>query len=128
MRITVIGCGYLGATHSACLAELGFEVLGVELDEAKRKALETGTVPFYEPGLQELLTRHVDSGRLRFTDDYREAAAFGDVHFLCVGTPQLAEGLGADVSQVEAAVRMLAPHLDRPTVVVGKSTVPVGTA
>jgi UDPglucose 6-dehydrogenase len=128
MRITVIGCGYLGATHAACMAELGFEVLGVEIDPEKRDALTAGKVPFYEPGLQDLLAKHVEGGRLRFTDDYREAAAFGDVHFLCVGTPQLAEGMGADVSQVFAAVEDLAPHLDRPTLVVGKSTVPVGTA
>ena len=128
MRITVIGCGYLGATHAACLAELGFEVLGVETDPAKRAALTAGTVPFYEPDLQELLARHVEGGRLRFTDDYAEAAGFGDVHFVCVGTPQLAEGMGADLSQVRGAVESLAPHLSHPTLVVGKSTVPVGTA
>jgi len=128
MRITVVGCGYLGATHAACMAELGYEVLGVELDPGKRAALTAGTVPFYEPGLQELLARHVESGRLRFTDDFAEAGAFGDVHFICVGTPQLAESLGADLSQVHGAIELLAPHLTRPTLVVGKSTVPVGTA
>ena len=128
MRITVIGCGYLGATHAVCMAELGFDVLGVELDDARRALLAAGTVPFYEPRLQELLTKHVASGRLRFTDDYAETADFGDIHFLCVGTPQLAEGMGADLSQVHGAVDLLAPHLTRPTLVVGKSTVPVGTA
>ena len=128
MRITVIGCGFLGATHAACMAELGFEVLGVELDEAKRDTLSAGQLPFYEPGLHELLSRHVESGRLRFTDSAQEAAEFGDVHFLCVGTPQRAEGLGADLSQVDGAIELLAPHLTRPAVVVGKSTVPVGTA
>ncbi len=128
MRITVIGCGYLGATHAACMAELGFEVLGVEIDAAKREGLHAGRVPFYEPGLQELLTKHVESGRLRFTDSAQEAAEFGDVHFICVGTPQLPESLGADLSQVDGAVELLGPHLTRPTVVVGKSTVPVGTA
>ena len=85
-------------------------------------------MPFYEPGLQELLTKHVESGRLRFTDSAQEAAEFGDVHFICVGTPQLPESLGADLSQVDGAVELLGPHLTRPTVVVGKSTVPVGTA
>ncbi len=128
MRITVIGCGYLGATHAASMAELGHEVLGVETDPAKRAALAAGTVPFYEPGLEELLSRHVASGRLRFTDSAAEAAAFGDLHFLCVGTPQSSSGLGADVSQVDAAIESLAPHLTRPSLVVGKSTVPVGTA
>ena len=128
MRITVIGCGYLGATHAASMAELGHEVLGVETDPEKRAALAAGTVPFYEPGLGELLARHVTSGRLRFTDSASEAADFGDLHFLCVGTPQSASGLGADVSQVDAAIDALAPHLSRPSLVVGKSTVPVGTA
>ncbi len=128
MRITVIGCGYLGATHAACLAELGFEVLGVEIDPDKRAALTAGRVPFYEPDLEELLLEHVQSGRLRFTDDYQEAADFGDVHFICVGTPQLAEGMGADLSQVHGSVEALAEHLSGPTLVVGKSTVPVGTA
>ncbi|WP_209020772.1 UDP-glucose/GDP-mannose dehydrogenase family protein [Nocardioides sp. 1609] len=128
MKITVIGCGYLGATHAACMAELGHEVLGVEIDVAKRTALAAGTVPMYEPGLEDLLAKHVATGRLRFTDSYEEAGAFADLHFVCVGTPQLASSLGADVSYVEAAVRSLAPHVTRPAHVVGKSTVPVGTA
>jgi len=128
VRITVLGCGYLGATTAAGMAELGHEVLGVETDPDKRDQLVAGKVPFFEPDLQELLTTHVESGRLRFTDDYAEAAVFGDVHFICVGTPQLAEGMGADLSQVYSAVEPLAPHLTRPTLVVGKSTVPVGTA
>ncbi len=128
MRITVIGCGYLGATHAAAMAELGHEVLGIEIDPAKREALSQGRVPFYEPHLSELLARHVESGRLRFTDSYDEVAAFGEIHFLCVGTPQKPESLAADLSQVEGAIEDLAPHLARPTVVVGKSTVPVGTA
>ena len=124
----MIGCGYLGATHAACMADLGYEVLGVEIDPAKRELLTQGRVPFYEPHLEELLARHVESGQLRFTDSFEEAGAFGDIHFLCVGTPQRAESLGADVSYVDAAVESLAPHLTRPTLVVGKSTVPVGTA
>jgi len=127
-RITVIGTGYLGATHAACLAELGFEVLGVDVDEAKVAALGEGRVPFYEPGLEPLLHRHVTEGRLRFTTSAEEAAEFGDVHFVCVATPQRAESLAADLSHVEAAVEALAPHLHRPCLVVGKSTVPVGTA
>ncbi|MFN8192836.1 MAG: UDP-glucose/GDP-mannose dehydrogenase family protein [Nocardioidaceae bacterium] len=128
MRITVIGCGYLGATHAACMAELGHEVLGVEVDDAKRAALAAGKVPFHEPGLEELLSRHVASGRLRFTDSFEEAGGFGDLHFLCVGTPQSAVGLGADLSAVFGATESLAPHLTRPALLVGKSTVPVGTA
>ena len=128
MRITVIGCGYLGATHAAAMAELGHEVLGIESDPGKRKELTEGRVPIYEPGLSDLLSRHVASGRLRFTDSFAEIADFGDLHFLCVGTPQMAESLAADLRQVEGAIQGLAAHLTRPSVVVGKSTVPVGTA
>ena len=128
MRITVIGCGYLGATHAAAMADLGHEVLGMEIDGDKREALSRGEAPMYEPQLDELLARSVASGQLRFTDSYAEVAAFGELHFVCVGTPQQQEGLAADVSQVENAFSGLAPHLDRPSLVVGKSTVPVGTA
>jgi len=108
MRITVIGCGYLGATHAAAMAELGHEVLGIEIDPVKRAALAEGRVQIYEPGLSDLLARHVAWGRLRFTDSYAEVADFGDLHFLCVGTPQMAESLAADLSQVESAVEALA--------------------
>jgi UDPglucose 6-dehydrogenase len=128
VKITVIGCGYLGATHAACMASLGYEVLGVETDPQRRQALERGVLPFFEPGLPELLVEQVESGRLRFTDDVAEAAAFGDVHFVCVGTPQRADGNGADLTYVDAAVTDLARHLTGPALVVGKSTVPVGTA
>jgi len=128
MRITVIGCGPLGVTHAACMADLGLEVLAVEIDPERRDSLAAGIVPFYEPRLQELVTEHVAGGRLRFTSDFAEVADFGDVHFLCVGTPQLAEGMGADLDQVYGAIDLLAPHLTRPALVVGKSTVPVGTA
>ena len=128
MKVTVIGCGYLGATHAASMAELGYDVLGVEIDPDKRDALSAGRVPFYEPGLEELLAKHVTSGRLRFTGSFAEAGEFGDIHFLCVGTPQNPESMAADVSQVHGAIEALAPHLTRPTLVVGKSTVPVGTA
>jgi UDPglucose 6-dehydrogenase len=128
MRITVIGCGYLGTTHAAAMADLGHDVLGMEIDPAKRALLARGESPIYEPGLDDLLRRSVESGRLRFTDSYAEVAAFGELHFVCVGTPQQPERLAADVSQVESAIDGLAPHLDRPTLVVGKSTVPVGTA
>src|SRR5262249_9766692 len=123
MRITVVGCGYLGATHAAAMAELGHEVLGMEIDPAKLSALAAGRAPMYEPGLADLLAEHVASGRLRFTDSYAEVAAWGDLHFLCVGTPERAESKAADVSQVQAAVEGLAPYLDRPCLVVGKSTV-----
>ncbi len=128
MRISVIGCGYLGATHAAGMAELGHEVVGVEVDAAKLEQLSRGAVPFFEPGLPELLSRHVETGQLRFTDDIAQAAAFADVHFLCVGTPQRVDSIAADLTYVDAAVDALAPHLTRPCVLVGKSTVPVGTA
>jgi UDPglucose 6-dehydrogenase len=127
-RIAVIGTGYLGATHAACLAELGFEVLGVDVDPAKVDQLGRGRPTFYEPGLADLLARHTASGRLRFTSSPAEAAQFADVHFLCVGTPQRSDGLAADTGHVVQAVEQLVPHLRRSVVIVGKSTVPVGTA
>ncbi len=127
-RLTVIGTGYLGATHAVCMAALGFEVLGVEIDERKVARLASGEVPFFEPGLPELLVKALESGRLRFTTSYEEAAEFGDVHFICVGTPQQAGSDAADMTYVDAAFSTLARHLTRKTLVVGKSTVPVGTA
>ena len=128
MRISVIGTGYLGATHAACLAELGFDVLGVDSDPTKVATLAGGLVPFSEPGLEALVSRHVRSGRLRFGTSLREAADFADVHFICVGTPQARGSLSADVGAVFAVARGLAEHLSRDCLIVGKSTVPVGTA
>ncbi|WP_157518738.1 UDP-glucose dehydrogenase family protein [Herbidospora mongoliensis] len=127
-RLTVLGTGYLGATHAACMAELGFEVLGLDVDPDKIARLQRGESPIWEPGLETLLRKHVGSGRLRFTTSYEEAAAFGDVHFVCVGTPQKQGEFAADVSFLDQVVDSLAPHLDRGCLVVGKSTVPVGTA
>lgn len=126
--VSVIGTGYLGATHAAGMAELGHQVIGVDVDAAKVESLQRGEVPFYEPGLSEMLRKHVATGRLRFTTDIREAAKHADVHFIGVGTPQLPGGYGADVSAVDAVVESLAPLLTRPSVILGKSTVPVGTA
>lgn len=128
MRMTVFGTGYLGATHAACMAELGHEVLGVDIDDDKVARLSRGEVPFFEPGLAEILARHVASGRLRFTTDYAEAAQFADLHFIGVGTPQRKGGFAADTSHVEDVVTRLAPLLSSDAVLVGKSTVPVGTA
>jgi UDPglucose 6-dehydrogenase len=128
LRISVLGTGYLGATHAVCMAELGFEVIGLDIDPAKVASLSAGEVPFYEPGLDALLRTQLDSGRLRFTTSYAEVAAFADVHFVCVGTPQRKGEYAADLTYVDAAVDALAPHLERPALVVGKSTVPVGTA
>ncbi|MDP9797908.1 UDPglucose 6-dehydrogenase [Catenuloplanes nepalensis] len=127
-RLTVIGTGYLGATHAICMAVLGFEVLGVDVDEQKIARLASGEVPFFEPGLPELLAKALDSGRLRFTTSFAEAAEFGDVHFICVGTPQQKGSHAADMTYVDASVTALATHLTRKALVVGKSTVPVGTA
>ncbi|MDK8797867.1 UDP-glucose/GDP-mannose dehydrogenase family protein [Corynebacterium sp. MSK044] len=128
MRMTVIGTGYLGATHAACMAELGHEVLGIDVDQAKIDTLKAGKVPFFEPGLPEVLERNLANGRLRFTTDYKEAAEFANVHFIGVGTPQLRGSYAADTSYVEAAVDSLVPHLQGEHVIFGKSTVPVGTA
>ncbi|GAA2392104.1 UDP-glucose dehydrogenase family protein [Nonomuraea africana] len=127
-RLTVIGTGYLGITHAACMADLGFEVLGLDIDVDKIRRLQNGELPIHEPGLEEILRRGLGSGRLRFTTSYEEAAAFGDIHFLCLGTPQKHGEYAADVSYLDAAVESLAPYLDRDCLVVGKSTVPVGTA
>ncbi|GII90979.1 UDP-glucose dehydrogenase family protein [Sinosporangium siamense] len=127
-RLTVIGTGYLGATHAACMAELGFEVLALDVDAAKIKRLQAGELPIHEPGLEEVLRRNLASGRLRFTTSYQEIAEFGDVHFVCVGTPQKKGEYAADVSYLDAVVESLAPYLTRECLVVGKSTVPVGTA
>nr|WP_242677379.1 UDP-glucose/GDP-mannose dehydrogenase family protein [Streptomonospora litoralis] len=110
------------------MAELGYEVLGLDVDHAKIDSLSAGRVPFYEPGLEEVLVRNLDNGRLRFTSDYDEAAAFADIHFLCVGTPQRADSNAADLAFVEAAVDALASRLTGTAVIIGKSTVPVGTA
>ncbi len=127
LRLSVLGTGYLGATHAACMAELGFDVIGMDVDEAKVAMLADGRTPFYEPDLEPLLRKSLESGRLRFTTSYAEAAT-ADVHFLCVGTPQRKGEYAADMRYVDGVVDGLAPHLDRPTLVVGKSTVPVGTA
>ncbi len=127
-RLTVIGTGYLGITHAACMADLGFEVLGLDIDADKVLRLNSGELPIHEPGLEPVLRRGLESGRLRFTTSYEEIAAFGDVHFICVGTPQKRGEYAADVSYMDAAVESLAPLLDRECLVVGKSTVPVGTA
>ena len=124
----MLGTGYLGATHAAGMAELGHEVLGVDVDEVKIAALSAGHAPFHEPGLDDLLATHVKSGRLQFTTSLAEAAEFADLHFLCVGTPQQADSEAADLTAVDQVVAALAEHLKRPTVVAGKSTVPVGTA
>ncbi|TQJ11608.1 UDP-glucose dehydrogenase family protein [Kribbella jejuensis] len=128
LRIAVIGTGYLGCNTSAGMAEFGFDVIGVEIDEHRLKLLNDGKAPLFEPGLDPLLKKHVDSGRLRFTSDYREIADWADVHFICAGTPQLEGSEAADLSQVYSVVDMLAPLLTKPTLVVGRSTVPVGTS
>lgn len=128
LKISVVGTGYLGVTHAACMAELGFEVIGVDVDPAKIKALSAGKLPFHEPGLDQLLEKHVESGRLRFTTDYDEVASWADVHFIGVGTPQRADGHGADMRFVDASVTELATRIRGKALIVGKSTVPVGTA
>ena len=127
VRLTVIGAGYLGLTHAVCMADLGHEVLAIDVDAQKIAQAASGEVPFFEPGLEPLLRKNVDAGRLRFSMSFAEAGEFGEVHFLCVGTPQ-ASGGAADLSQLLSAAGTLAPHLAAPCLLVGKSTVPVGTA
>ena len=127
MRISVIGTGYLGAVHAVGMAELGHTVVGVDVDAEKVAALAAGRATFFEPGLDDMLRKHAETGLVRFTTDYADAGD-ADVHFICVGTPQRRDGLAADLTYVEAAFDALAPHLRKPCVVAGKSTVPVGTA
>jgi UDPglucose 6-dehydrogenase len=125
--MTVIGTGYLGAVHAACMAELGHDVLGVDVDPAKIAALAEGRAPFFEPELPELLARNTGNGRLTFSTSLADAAAFGDIHFICVGTPQRPGSYAADMRHVDAVVEGLVSHLTAPALLVGKSTVPVGT-
>ncbi len=127
MRISVIGCGYLGAVHASAMAELGHDVVGIDVDERKIAALRAGRPPFFEPGLPEILSSAAASGRLRFSTDIADAAG-AEVHFLAVGTPQTIGGTSADLRYVDAAFEGLLPHLAEGSLIVGKSTVPVGTA
>jgi UDPglucose 6-dehydrogenase len=127
LTLSVVGCGYLGATHAACMSSLGFTVVGVDTDPEKVALLQSGKLPFYEPGLDTLLEQEMKTGRLSFTTDF-SAVKDADVHFVCVGTPQSKDGLAADLTYVKSAVAAIAPHLKDGSLVVGKSTVPVGTA
>ena len=127
LKVSVIGTGYLGATHAACMSSLGFEVIGVDVDASKIALLTAGKVPFYEPGLEDLLQQEIATGRLTFTTDFK-ATADADVHFICVGTPQLEGSLAADLKYVDAALDAVATVCKPGSLVVGKSTVPVGTA
>ena len=127
LKLSVIGTGYLGATHAAAMSSLGFTVIGVDVEPAKVAALSEGKVPFFEPGLEELLRQEVNSGRLTFTTDF-SLIKDCDVHFICVGTPQTKGSLAADMTYVNAALAAVAPHAKPGSLVVGKSTVPVGTA
>ena len=127
LTLSVVGCGYLGATHAACMSSLGFTVIGVDTDPEKVALLQSGKLPFYEPGLDTLLEQEMKTGRLSFTTDF-SAVKDADVHFVCVGTPQSKDGLAADLTYVKSAVAAISPYLKEGSLVVGKSTVPVGTA
>ena len=127
LKISVIGTGYLGATHAACMAELGLDVIGIDTDDKKIAALSVGELPFYEPDLPELLQKHIKGGKLKFTTNFNEIADC-DVHFICVGTPQMKDGLAADLSYVKSAFAAVAKVAKPGSLLVGKSTVPVGTA
>lgn len=127
MKLSVIGCGYLGAVHAAAMASIGHEVVGIDVDARKIEALSKGEAPFFEPGLPEILSEGIASGRLTFTTDMA-AASGAKVHFIGVGTPQQKDGYAADLTYVNAAVDRLLPYLSPGDIVAGKSTVPVGTA
>jgi UDPglucose 6-dehydrogenase len=128
VRISVIGTGYLGLTHAVCMAELGHQVLAIDIDEAKIAKAASGEAPFFEPELEPLLRKNLEAGRLRFTTSWPEIGEFGAVHFLCVGTPQAPGSNAADLRYVHAAIDALAPYLNSACLIVGKSTVPAGTA
>lgn len=125
--LSVIGTGYLGTTFAACMSSLGFEVVGIDTDARKVESLSKGDLPFFEPGLDDLVITELASGRLTFTTDFSKGKN-ADVHFICVGTPQQEDGLAADLSYVFDAVEGILPYLKPGALVVGKSTVPVGTA
>ena len=127
LKLSVIGTGYLGATHAACMSSLGFEVIGFDTEVSKIELLSKGEVPFYEPGLEELLAEQIKSGRLSFTTNINDLADC-DVHFICVGTPQIKGGNSADLTYVNSALESIAKLVKAGGLVVGKSTVPVGTA
>jgi UDPglucose 6-dehydrogenase len=127
VKLSVIGTGYLGATHAAAMSSLGFEVIGIDVDAKKIELLRNGKVPFFEPDLEDLLLQEVKSGRLKFSTDFADAKDC-DIHFICVGTPQQKDSLAADLKYVDAAIDAIAPHAKSGSLVVGKSTVPVGTA
>ena len=127
LKLSVIGTGYLGATHAACMASLGFEVIGFDTEASKIDLLSKGKVPFYEPELEELLSDQIKSGRLTFTNNVADLAD-ADVHFICVGTPQIKNGNAADLTFVNSALESIAKLVKPGGLVVGKSTVPVGTA
>jgi UDPglucose 6-dehydrogenase len=128
MRISVIGTGYLGAVHAVCMAHLGHEVCAYDTDASKIERLSAGAAPFYEPGFEDMLAAELGTGRLRFTNTAEEAVSGSAVHFVCVGTPQLAGSNAADVRYVDSAVKSIAANANCPGLIVGKSTVPVGTA
>lgn len=125
--LSVIGTGYLGTTFAACMASLGFDVIGIDTDTEKVGRLSSGDLPFFEPGLEEIVKAELDAGRLVFTTDFSKAKD-ADVHFICVGTPQKEDGLAADLTYIYGAVAGITPYLKSGSLVVGKSTVPVGTA
>ena len=127
LKLSVIGTGYLGATHAACMASLGFEVIGYDTETSKIELLSKGKVPFYEPELEDLLAEQIKSGRLTFTTNINDLAD-ADVHFICVGTPQIKGGNAADLKYVDSALEAIAKIVKPGGLVVGKSTVPVGTA
>lgn len=125
--LSVIGTGYLGTTFAACMSSLGFTVIGIDTDAEKVRRISTGDLPFFEPGLQEIVQTELATGRLIFTTDFSQAKD-ADVHFICVGTPQKEDSLAADLTSIYGAVAGITPFLKSGSLVVGKSTVPVGTA
>ncbi|MFN5028012.1 MAG: nucleotide sugar dehydrogenase, partial [Burkholderiales bacterium] len=127
MKLTVIGTGYVGLVSGACLADVGNQVLCLDLDAKKIDLLKSGGIPIYEPGLKEIVANNIAAGRLRFTTNIEESVAFGDIQMIAVGTPPGEDG-SADLQYVVAAARNIGRFMTSPKIVMDKSTVPVGTA
>src|SRR5689334_3790943 len=125
-QICVIGVGYVGLVTAACFADLGNQVVALDVDEKRVENLKKGIMPIYEPGLEELVKRNIKSGRVRFTTSYEDALKGAEFAFIAVGTPSGTDG-SADLQYVDSAARSIAKHMTAPLIIINKSTVPIGT-
>ncbi len=128
LKLTIIGLGYLGATTAVAFAKLGHQVIGIDPDASKIELFSQGKLPFYEPGLEDALGEVVAAGNISFATEHSSSSSSADIHMICVGTPQGPDGSSADTKYLYSALDSLIPFLNEDAVIVGKSTVPVGTA